>query len=193
MIPKLVLGSQSPRRAELLKALSLDFRQISSNIDETYPDNLSGSEISDFIATAKAESLKEQLGENELLICSDTIVCLDDQVLGKPKDAQDAKWMLQHLSGRAHKVHSSICFSDQLKSICLNDSTEVQFKELENSAIDYYIENFKPFDKAGAYGIQEWIGMVGIEKIIGSYFTVMGLPTHLILAQLKAWGASLAD
>lgn len=189
MIPKLVLGSQSPRRAELLKALALDFRQISSDIDESYPTNLKGAEISDFIALAKAESLKSQLASDELLICSDTIVCLDDQVLGKPRDFKEAKAMLQSLSGRSHTVHSSICFSDKVKSVCLHDSTIVYFKELSTKEIDFYIETFKPYDKAGAYGIQEWIGMIGIEKISGSYFTVMGLPTHLILAQLKAWKA----
>jgi len=189
MIPQLVLGSQSPRRAELLKALALDFRQISSDIDESYPANLKGAEVSDFIALAKAESLKNQLAPNELLICSDTIVCLEDRVLGKPRDLSEAKAMLHSLSGRSHTVHSSICFSDKVKSICLHDSTAVYFKELSSSEVDYYIETFKPYDKAGAYGIQEWIGMIGIEKVIGSYFTVMGLPTHLILPQLKAWRA----
>jgi len=193
MIPKLVLGSQSPRRAELLKALALDFRQISSNIDESFPINLKGEEISDFIALAKAESLRDQLASDELLICSDTIVCLKDQVLGKPQDSEEAKAMLQSLSGKVHTVISSICFSDQVKSVCLHDSTAVYFKELSNSEIDYYINTFKPYDKAGAYGIQEWIGMIGIEKIIGSYFTVMGLPTHLIIPQLKAWRALPLD
>ncbi len=189
MNSKLVLGSQSPRRAELLKALGLNFRQLSSDIDESYPTNLKGAEISDFIAQAKADSLKEQLADDELLICSDTIVCLADQVLGKPTDYQQAKEMLRSLSGQSHHVISSICFSDKKESKVMHDSTEVFFKELTDNEIDYYLENFQPYDKAGAYGIQEWIGMIGIEKIIGSYFTVMGLPTHLIFEQLKAWRA----
>lgn len=189
MNSKLVLGSQSPRRAELLKALGLDFRQLSSDIDESYPTGLKGAEISDFIAQAKADSLIGQLADDELLICSDTIVCLADQVLGKPANYEQAKEMLQSLSGQSHRVISSICFSDKKQSKVVHDSTEVFFKELRESEIDYYLENFQPYDKAGAYGIQEWIGMIGIEKIIGSYFTVMGLPTHLIFEQLKAWKA----
>jgi septum formation protein len=187
MITKLVLGSQSPRRAELLKALGLNFRQISSDSDESYPSTLKGAAICDFIARAKAESLKDQIEADELLICSDTIVCWEEQVLGKPTDFSEAKQMLQKLSGHSHLVISSICLSDKEKSICLHDSTEVFFRKLEDTEIDYYLKNYKPYDKAGAYGIQEWIGMIGIEKIIGSYFTVMGLPTHLILPQLKAW------
>ena len=189
MLPKLVLGSQSPRRAELLKALGLDFRQVSSDIDESYPASLKGAEISDFIAQAKANSLIGQIADDELLICSDTIVCLADQVLGKPANYDQAKEMLQSLSGQSHHVISSLCFSDKKQSKVMHDSTEVFFKELTDNEIDYYLENFQPYDKAGAYGIQEWIGMIGIEKIIGSYFTVMGLPTHLIFEQLKAWRA----
>jgi septum formation protein len=187
MMPKIVLGSQSPRRAELLKSLAVKFRQISSDIDESYPSNLKAEEVSDYIAKAKSQSLVKQISEDELLICSDTIVCLGDEILGKPKDFNEAKSMLQALSEKSHAVITSISFSDKDKSICLHDSTEVFFKKLNEEDIDYYINEFKPYDKAGAYGIQEWIGMVGIEKIIGSYFTVMGLPTHLILPQLKTW------
>jgi septum formation protein len=187
MMPKVVLGSQSPRRAELLKSLGVKFRQISSDIDETYPVNLKAEEVSNFIANAKAQSLVKLISEDELLICSDTIVCLGDQVLGKPKDFTEAKSMLQALSGKSHDVITSINFSDKSKSICLCDRSEVFFKKLAEEDIDYYLEHYQPYDKAGAYGIQEWIGMIGIERINGSYFTVMGLPTHLILPQLRTW------
>lgn len=184
---KIVLGSQSPRRAALLESLGLHFRKISSSIDESYPQELKGSDIAIYIAEAKANSLLNEIREDELLICSDTIVCVDDIVLGKPANREEAIAMLQSLSGRSHEVISALCFCNRNKKVKVYDKTKVFFKKLGIKEIEYYVDKFQPFDKAGAYGIQEWIGMIGIEKIEGSYFTVMGLPTHLILEQIESW------
>ncbi len=182
---QLILGSKSPRRKELLEALGLSFKQVNIDVDEIYPDSLEGAEIAEFLACLKARGYSE-LAENELLICSDTVVWCNNESLAKAKDADEAKAMLEKLSySKTHEVISAICLKTKDFEIVFSDSCKVEFKELSKEEIEYYINTFQPYDKAGAYGIQEWIGMIGIQKIEGSYFTVMGLPTHLLYQNLK--------
>ncbi|MDH3322456.1 MAG: Maf-like protein [Flavobacteriaceae bacterium] len=174
----IILASGSPRRQHFLKELGLPFEIRLKDIEENYPAHLKGSEITDFLAILKAEPFLEQLQKDDLLITSDTIVWLDEKALGKPKDMEDARSMLMNLSGKTHEVISSVCITTKDSQITLNDSTLVKMKKLSAEEIDYYIKNFNPLDKAGSYGIQEWFGYIAIEKIEGSYFNVMGFPTH---------------
>ena len=174
----IILASGSPRRQAFFKELNLDFTIQVKAVDETYPSNLKRSEITDYLSQLKA-SIFVDLGENDILITSDTIVWKDEKALGKPKDFGEAKEMLQNLSGQMHEVITSVCFTSKEFQITVNDLTKVWFKKLSEEEIDFYIKNYKPFDKAGSYGIQEWIGYIGIEKIEGCYFNVMGLPTRL--------------
>tara|TARA_R110002020_G_scaffold425090_2_gene634522 strand:+ start:2460 stop:3050 length:591 start_codon:yes stop_codon:yes gene_type:complete len=180
----LILASQSPRRQELLSAMGLDFSVILKPIDETFPEELSPKEIAEHIAKNKASVFKNEVKSNEIVITGDTIVCNKNQILGKPKDEDDAYKMIADLSGTSHQVISSICLLTQEKLITQSDTAIVHFKELTTKEIEYYIENFKPFDKAGAYGIQEWLGHIGIIRLEGSFNTVMGLPTHLLYQML---------
>ena len=181
---KIVLASGSPRRQQFLKDLDLDVEIRLKPVEEIYPDELKGEEIALFLAELKAKAFENDLAENEILITGDTIVCIDDQALGKPKDKTEATKMLQNLSGRTHEVISSVCLKSTQKTKTFCDKTVVYFKELSSEEIEYYIENHQPYDKAGAYGIQEWIGQIGVQKIEGSYFTVMGMPTHLLYDEL---------
>jgi len=174
----LILASGSPRRQQFLKDLGLEFSIQLKEVEEIYPSDLKGSEITDFLAKLKAEPFIDELKSNDILITSDTIVWLDQKAIGKPKNREQAKEMLFLLSGKTHEVISSICLSSKNKQKIFSDITQVKFKELSTEEIDYYIDNYKPFDKAGSYGIQEWIGFIGIEKIEGSYFNVMGFPVH---------------
>lgn len=180
----LILASQSPRRQELLLAMGLDFSVILKSIDETFPEGLSPQKIAEHIAKNKASVFENEVKPNEIVITGDTIVCNKNQILGKPKDSQDAYKMITDLSGTSHQVISSICLLTQDKLITDSDTAIVQFKELTKKEIEYYIDNFKPFDKAGAYGIQEWLGHIGIVRLEGSFNTVMGLPTHLLYQML---------
>ena len=173
---KIILGSASPRRQELLKSLGIDFEIRVSDLKEKYPNNLKEKEISEFLATQKSEHLSKMLKGEELLITADTIVVKGDRVLNKPKDKLEAKEMLEYLSGDEHLVITSVCLRDQQNQVVFSSVTKVFFKSLSAAEIDFYVKEYKPFDKAGAYGIQEWIGLVGIEKIEGSYFNVVGLP-----------------
>ena len=177
---KVVLASGSPRRKELLASIVEEFTVRVPKVDETFPASLRGKEIAEYLAALKAEAAQVDLQENEIAITSDTIVWLGDEVLNKPKDAAEAAEMLRKLSGRTHEVITAIALADQHRKIILSDTTEVRFKTLTESEIQYYIEHYKPFDKAGAYGIQEWIGYVGVTEIKGSFYTVMGLPVHLL-------------
>ncbi len=163
--------------------MNLDFTIQVKAVDETYPSNLKRSEITDYLSQLKA-SIFVDLGENDILITSDTIVWKDEKALGKPKDFGEAKKMLQNLNGQMHEVITSVCFTSKEFQITVNDLTKVWFKKLSEEEIDFYINNYKPFDKAGSYGIQEWIGYIGIEKIEGCYFNVMGLPTRLVYKTL---------
>jgi septum formation protein len=173
---KIILGSASPRRQELLKSLGIDFEIMVSDLKEKYPKNLKEKEISEFLATQKSEHLSKTLKGEEILITADTIVVKGDRVLNKPKDKLEAKEMLEFLSGDEHLVITSVCLRDQQNQVVFSSVTKVFFKSLSAAEIDFYVKEYKPFDKAGAYGIQEWIGLVGIEKIEGSYFNVVGLP-----------------
>lgn len=184
---KLILASASPRRQAFFKDLNLDFEIQVKKIEETYPENLKGKEITDYLAALKA-SVFTELKKNELLITSDTIVWLDNKALGKPRNFKEAKEMLQHLSGNMHEVITSVCITSKDFQKTVNDTTKVWFKNLSEEEIEFYIETYKPYDKAGSYGIQEWIGYIGVEKIEGCYFNVMGLPVRLVYKTLSEVG-----
>jgi len=181
----IILGSASPRRKQLLTELGIDFTIKTTRKEEHYPEQLDGSEIAKFLAKQKAEFILEELSGNFLLITVDTIVVKKKEILHKPKDEDDAKRILKNLSGKSHKVISGVCIKSEKKEVVFSSETEVTFKELSEDEIIYYIENFKPFDKAGSYGIQEWIGYIGIERINGSYNNVVGFPTAEFYQKLK--------
>lgn len=174
----IILASGSPRRQHFFNELGLEFEIRIKEVDEIYPSHLTEVEITDFLAKLKAHPFQNELKSNDLLITADTIVWLDNKAIGKPKNKEEAKAMLSNLSGKTHKVISSVCITTKSKQTLINDTTLVKFKILSKSEIEHYIENYKPFDKAGSYGIQEWIGYIGIEKIEGSYFNVMGFPVY---------------
>lgn len=178
-----ILASGSPRRQQFFKDLQIDFTVQLNPVDEIYPNHLKGSEITDYLANLKAEAFTN-LADNDLLITSDTIVWINNKALGKPKDKEEAFEMLQELSGKSHQVISSVSIKNNTFQKIFNDVTQVHFKELSSKEINYYIDNYKPFDKAGAYGIQEWIGFIGIKSIEGSYFNVVGLPVHKLYKEL---------
>lgn len=180
----IILASGSPRRQQFLKELDIDFEIRLKDIEEIYPDDLQASEITNFLAKLKASAFEEDLKENDILITSDTIVWLDNKALGKPKDYDDAFEMITEMSGKTHKVITSVCIKTTQKEIVFYDETLVTFTKLSSDEITYYLNNYKPFDKAGSYGIQEWIGLVAIEKIEGSYANVVGLPTHKLYQEL---------
>jgi septum formation protein len=182
---KLILASGSPRRQQFFKDLDLDFEIRLKEIEEVFPPELKASAITNFLAELKASAFEGELNDNEILITSDTIVWHNNQALGKPKGAQDAFEILKSLSNATHEVITSVCFKTNSKSDVIFEITKVTFNELSDEAIHYYIENYKPFDKAGAYGIQEWIGFVGVSKIEGSYANVMGMPTDKVYEYLS--------
>ncbi|MBR5324825.1 MAG: septum formation protein Maf [Muribaculaceae bacterium] len=182
----IILASNSPRRRELLKGLGVEFRAISlPDIDESYPENLKGGDIPAYISEQKSNSYKEFLEDNTLLITADTIVWLGDKQYGKPADAEDAKCMLKELSGNTHTVYTGVTLLTKDKSKTFISASDVKFATLSDEEIDYYVDTFSPMDKAGAYGIQEWIGYIGVESINGSYFNVMGLPIQRLYRELK--------
>lgn len=184
---KIILASGSPRRQQFFKDLGLDFELRLREIEEVYPEHLKADEITDYLAELKGDAFDGTLAIDELLITSDTIVWHKNQALGKPKDAEDAFLMLKKLSNSTHQVITSVSFKTTEKVTTLHDYTEVTFCELTDEMIRYYIENCKPFDKAGSYGIQDWIGLVGVTSISGSYTNVMGLPTHLVFEFFKTF------
>jgi len=180
----IILASGSPRRQSFFQDLDLDFTIDVREVTEVYPENiLKASEITDYLARLKATVFVE-LSEKDILITSDTIVWKDNKAIGKPIGAVDAKLMLQNLSGEMHQVITSVCFTGRNFQKTISDTTNVWFKVLTEEEIDYYLSYYRPFDKAGSYGIQEWIGYIGIDRIEGSYFNVMGLPTHLVYKTL---------
>jgi septum formation protein len=181
---KIILASGSPRRQQFLKELDIDFEIRLKEIEEIYPDQLQAEEITDFLAKLKASAFENDLQDNEVLITSDTIVWLENKALGKPIDASHAAKMLTEMSGKTHKVITSVCIKTTQKELVFHDETLVTFAKLTLKEIEYYLNNYKPFDKAGSYGIQEWIGLVAIEKIEGSYANVVGLPTHKLYKEL---------
>ena len=181
----LILASGSPRRQQFFKDLDLDFEIRLKEIEEVYPPELKAAEITDYLAELKASAFEGELQTNEILITSDTIVWHNNKALGKPKNQQDAFEILKSLSNTTHEVITSVCFKSTLETTVLNELTKVTFNELSDEAIDYYLENYKPYDKAGAYGIQEWIGFIGVSKIEGSYANVMGMPTDKVYEYLS--------
>ncbi|QBN18025.1 Maf-like protein [Flavobacterium nackdongense] len=181
---KLILASGSPRRQQFFKDLDLDFEIRLKEIEEIFPPELKAEEITNYLAELKASAFEGELNDNEILITSDTIVWHNNKALGKPKDAQDAFEILKSLSNATHEVITSVCFKTKFESKVLSEVTRVTFNKLSDEAIKYYIENYKPFDKAGAYGIQEWIGFVAVSKIEGSYANVMGMPTDKVYEYL---------
>ena len=183
----IILASGSPRRQELLRSLGLDFEVRLRPVVEEYPNKLRHFEISDYLAQIKSIPFEQDLKENELLITSDTIVWHKGKALGKPRTNEEAHQMLQRRSADSHEVITSVCFKTTTVQKTINSITKVTFKALSDQEIDYYIQNFEPFDKAGAYGIQDWIGQIGITKIEGSYFNVMGLPLHDVYETLKTF------
>jgi septum formation protein len=182
---KLVLGSASPRRKELLAAMGLEFRVLTADCDEYVDPDLGPEEIVLAICKQKAEAILPQLEPDETLICADTIVYLKGEVLGKPTSAQDAFSMLKKLAGQTHEVYTGVWIQGQKHQHQLVDCTQVRFQELQDEDLHYYIENFKPFDKAGSYGVQDWIGHVAVIELHGSYTNVMGLPTQRLYPFLK--------
>jgi septum formation protein len=182
---KLILASGSPRRQQFFKDLDLDFEIRLKEIEEIFPPELKAEEITNYLAELKASAFEGELKVNEILVTSDTIVWHKNKPLGKPKDAQDAFDILKSLSNATHEVITSVCFKTVSESTVFYEVTKVTFNELSDESIRYYIENYKPFDKAGAYGIQEWIGFVGVSKIEGSYANVMGMPTDKVFQYLN--------
>lgn len=184
---KIILGSASPRRAELLEQMGFTYEIRVANTDELYPETLAAEDVAGYISKQKADALLPSLQTDELLICADTVVIIDDIILGKPANKLEAKHMLQRLSGKKHIVMTGVTVASKIKSTTFSDTTFVEFAPLSESEIDFYIEQYQPFDKAGSYGIQEWIGMIGITSIQGSYTNVMGLPTRALYQVLKNW------
>ncbi|RKT00618.1 Maf-like protein [Flavobacterium sp. 123] len=181
----LILASGSPRRQQFFKDLDLDFEIRLKEIEEIFPPELKAEQITNYLAELKANAFEGELKPNEILITSDTIVWHNNKALGKPKDEQDAFTILKSLSNTTHEVITSVCFKTIEKSTVIYEITKVTFNELSDEAIEYYIKNYKPFDKAGAYGIQEWIGFIGVSKIEGSYANVMGMPTDKVYEYLS--------
>ncbi|MDR0371427.1 MAG: Maf family nucleotide pyrophosphatase [Prevotellaceae bacterium] len=181
----LILGSQSPRRQELIKGLDIDVEIKNIDVEENYPEKLIGAEIPVFLAEKKADAY--QLARDTLLITADTIVWMENNVLGKPKTEDDAREMLNMLSGKTHQVITGVCISSLKKRKTFHAISNVRFSAVGEEEIDYYIKKYRPLDKAGAYGVQEWIGYIGVEYIEGSYYNIMGLPIQKLYTELKKW------
>ena len=188
----IILGSQSPRRRELMSGLDIPYRAISIDADESYPQELEGGDIPIYISRAKAQAYIAHLHADELLITADTIVWLNGKMLGKPHDESAAREMLRQLSGKVHQVYTGVTFTRMIDGApvmeSLVDKTDVTFRNLREEVIDYYVENYKPLDKAGAYGVQEYIGYIGVSGMEGSYFNVMGFPIARVYEVLKRLG-----
>lgn len=183
---KVILASNSPRRKELLSGLGVDYEvKTLPDVDESYPDGLSGEEIAKHIARGKAEAYRSLIQADELVITADTIVWLDGTVMGKPKDEEEAKDMLMRLSGKTHQVITGVCLTTASMQKTFATVTYVTFATLTDEEVDYYVTRYQPMDKAGSYGVQEWIGFVGVENLSGSYFNVMGLPIQRLYTELK--------
>lgn len=183
---KLVLASQSPRRQELLKGLGLDFDiMVRDNINEDFDEKMDFDHVAEFLARKKALAYTDIISPIHIVITADTIVCTEKEVLNKPASPDEAKYMLSQLSGKAHRVITGVCIKSADRESCFSAQSTVFFATLEAFEIDFYVEHYKPYDKAGAYGIQEWIGYIGIKRIEGSYFNVMGFPIQMVYNELK--------
>lgn len=184
---KVILASNSPRRKELLSGLGIDYEvRTLPDVDESYPESLQGADIPLYISKEKADAYRALLRPGELMITADTIVWLDGRVLGKPKDREDALQMLRDMSGRTHEVFTGVCITTTDWQRSFAAQTEVRFAQLTEEEITYYVDRYQPMDKAGSYGVQEWIGFIGVENISGSYFNIMGLPVQRLYRELKA-------
>lgn len=181
---KLLLASQSPRRKELLSSLGFEFEVVKIDCEEIISGSITIENAAAYLAELKADAFRS-LEADEVLLTADTVVAIDQQILGKPKDEADAYTMLKNLSGRTHQVYTGITIKTVDKTITETDVADVTFDEISDEEIQYYIQNYKPFDKAGSYGIQEWLGMAKIKSLTGSFYTIMGLPTHLVYKILK--------
>lgn len=181
---KILLASQSPRRKELLSSLGFDFEVVKIDCEEILPENIEIENAAAYLSELKANAFRK-LEQDEVLLTADTVVAIDNQILGKPKDEADAKYMLQKLSGTTHQVYTGISIKTIDKTFTETDVADVELEEISEEEIDFYIKNYKPFDKAGSYGIQEWLGMAKIKNMNGSFYTIMGLPTHLVYKILK--------
>ncbi|WP_339606221.1 Maf family nucleotide pyrophosphatase [uncultured Roseivirga sp.] len=182
----LILASKSPRRQELLRSLEVGFEIRTKEVDESFPSTILVNEVAEYLAVKKSQAFEDLKG-SELVITSDTTVLNDGQILNKAENAQEAFEMIQSLSGKTHQVITGVCLRSSNKKVSFSETTKVTFRKLEKAEIEHYIQNYKPFDKAGAYGIQEWIGMVGIEKIEGDFYNVMGLPLHKLYKHLLSF------
>ena len=183
-----VLASKSPRRQELLKGIGIDFSVITKDVDESYPSNMSVYDVAPYLSVKKAKAFDEdELPENYMVITADTVVIVDDEILGKPKDTEGAYEMLNKISGKKHSVITGVTIRTSNKVKTFSVVSKVSFETLDKEEIEYYVNNFKPYDKAGAYGIQEWIGYIGVNHVEGSYFNVMGLPTQKLYKMLKTF------
>jgi septum formation protein len=181
---QIILASKSPRRQHLLKELGLHFEVRTKDTDESFPPHLQGAEIPEFLSKKKAEAFEKELKPDELLITADTVVWIENQVLNKPEDHADAVSMLRLLSGKMHQVFTGVCLKTTQMTRVFSAETKVYFKDLSDAEIEHYITHSKPFDKAGSYGAQDWIGLVGVKRIEGTYFNVMGLPMHELYQEL---------
>lgn len=187
-IYKIILASNSPRRKELLAGIDVPFEvRVMAGIDESYPNTLLTKDIAEYISKKKAAAYRETMADNELVITADTIVVLGSQVMGKPHDADEACSMLRQLSGQTHQVITGVTLTTKERQMSFSVETDITFKTLSDEEIDYYVTHYQPFDKAGAYGIQEWIGHIGVTGMSGSYFNVMGLPVQRIYEALKTF------
>lgn len=184
---KIILASKSPRRQELLKGLDIQFEIKTKEVDESYPLTMKPEQVPVFLAEKKADAFVDLLEKDTILITSDTIVIQGKNILEKPNSIEEGKAMIRKLSGQAHTVVTGVCIRTLEKSISFSDETRVLFTDLTDDEIDYYMKNYQPFDKAGSYGVQEWIGYVGIERLEGSYYNVMGLPVHKVYTALKTF------
>jgi septum formation protein len=181
----LILASRSPRRQQLLRELGLKFDVVIKEYEEIYPEGLNGEEIARYVAHEKVASFKNGISDNEIIIAADTIVWCNNKVLGKPVDHEDAERFLKEISGNTHEVITGVSLLSKSKELTFSDSTKVTFEVLSEEEICYYIDKYSPFDKAGAYGIQEWIGIIACSHIDGSYFNVVGLPVHRLFKELQ--------
>ena len=183
---KIILASNSPRRRELMSGLDIPYEvRVLPDIAEEFPPGLAVDEVAQYIATEKAAAYVDTMADDELVITADTVVIVDDEIIGKPKDEEDAKAMLHKLSGRTHKVTTGVCMTTKEKQRQFSVTTEVTFKELSDDEINHYVEKYHPMDKAGAYGVQEWIGYIGVTGLRGSYYNVMGFPVQRVYRELR--------
>lgn len=184
---RVILASKSPRRTELLAGLGVEFITKTKDTEESFPATMDPFLVPRYLAEKKASAFKEDMEKQDLLITADTVVIVDGMILNKPTDKMEALQMLERLSGNVHQVVTGVCMMDWQKTVTFEDQTEVHFKALEHEELLVYIDRFQPYDKAGAYGVQEWIGYVAVYKMIGSFYNVMGLPVHRIYEELKKW------